>query len=45
MINDFKNKTKKGSCQNYQEIHFLIEIIQSKNPSVIRLFYKNKDRD
>ena len=40
MINDFKNKTNKGSCQNYQEIHFLTEIIQSKIPSVIRLFCK-----
>ena len=40
MINDFKNKTKKEYYQNYQEIHFLTEIIHSKNPSVIRLFCK-----
>ena len=40
MINDFKNKTKKESCQNYQEIHLLTEIMQSQNPSVIRLFCK-----
>ena len=40
MINVFKNMTKQESCQNYHEIHFLTKIIQSKNPSVIRLFCK-----
>ena len=40
MKRDFKKLTNEELCQRYNESQFLSDLMNSKNPSVIRLFSK-----